>query len=160
MRYRGTFGIIYLMCHIIKIIKVYVDALLVGKNETSELTSLVTEGHYHFLPGSVTALHQEKQCPVVSVDSGAVCTVQSPGSHALWTGFCRLEDDVGVGGVMVALYDRIVMRNTDANNSQNNTELPVLTRHAPYNVRQCEVKNSFIKDFVWLNWTVNAVNRK
>ena len=132
-----------MICHIIKIIKLYVDALLVGKNETSELTSLVTEGHYHFLPGSVTALHQEKQCPVVSVDSGAVCTVQSPGSHALWTGFCRLEDDVGVGGVMVALYDRIVMRNTDANNSQNNTELPVLTRHAlTQDIRQCEVKNS------------------
>ena len=67
----------------------------------------------------------------------------------------RLEDDVvGVGAVIVMLYDPhegIVMRNTDANHWQNNTELPVLTRHAPYNVRQCQVKNSFIKDFVWLN---------
>ena len=49
-------------CHIIKIIKLYVDALLVGKNETSRIDILgYCEGHYHFLPGSVTALHQEKQ---------------------------------------------------------------------------------------------------
>ena len=48
----------------------------------------------------VTALHQEKQWPVVSVESGPV---QSTGSHAFWTGFCRLED-VGVGGVIVVSY--------------------------------------------------------
>ena len=30
-------------------IKLDVGALLVGKNETSELTSLATDGHYHFL---------------------------------------------------------------------------------------------------------------
>ena len=41
---------LYLMCHIIRNIKLYVGALLVGKNETSELTSLAPEGHHYFLP--------------------------------------------------------------------------------------------------------------
>ena len=102
---------IYLIgCHIIKIIQLYVDALLVGKTETSDLT--LTEGHNHFLPGSCQ--RAPARATVTSPVPGTLglhrqsrlinCVVQTV--RRCWCWWCDPR--------VLWMYC-IVVRNTDAN---------------------------------------------
>ena len=74
------------MSHYYESSKLYVGALVVGKSETSALTSLVTEGHYHFLPVS-RHLHHNALTNTVTYTSP--CPVCLGSLEGLMYRFCK-----------------------------------------------------------------------